>query len=799
MTSSSEDEGTVIPTWQMSCQPCENMVCPPGTFRTGCNGCQACNTPKPAEALWAANIQGLDCQWICPQGQFKDRAGLTCQVCRPTCAIGRYLSGCGPDTAQGVCRECTNKPEFALYSTSGGLEDACEWECQSTYHRVIKSSTEQTCVVCEACEVGHYRTGCGEEGVEGDGTGIGTCVNCTFLPDNGRFTQDGGFQNACPWTCSFPFYRRSNESNICNACEPEACGVGFYLKDCGESSPGTCASCTGKPPGSVYTSPGGYSDSCGFECLEDFYYQEEDGVCLQCATDCSPGEFRQGCGHQAGEGSCVQCTGLPEEAFWTGDGGLRDECSWACEHGFWSNGFFCARCAECGIGEWRQNCGGTASGQCTPCDNVVANAHYVSDGGVSSAGCDWDCDAFFFLNEAGLCEGCRADCPAGTYLQGCDHNSRGACVACLNIPAHATPVYDTDGTSIDTGECPYECRPGFHGDECDLCDAKSLCNSAGECHVSSTDEQVCLCFVGFSGDSCEVCDVDTQCLGHADSCGILSPGGPVQCLVNGVPGCDAGWQGQRCDQCDARVLCSGQGTCINPGGTCSCDRGFTGSRCERCRSGYYPSTGLSMCTTYCTPQDTCHNHVTECTSQGQCGSCNMGWSGTDCGTALTVALPEAHLCPMYAPLLVAVWYPAKVCSGDCQSCTTLEGWQGISSPAPTCQYLDNRYYRLFQGSRCWDGPSTCKGSQGTGVQCKAYDVVQGDRCPGGKTPLTWYWERRTCTGDCRSCSTGEGFATTAPSCTYEDDKYYLFLLGTDCWNGPQICIANVVRAVACPP
>jgi hypothetical protein len=77
------------------------------------------------------------------------------------------------------------------------------------------------------------------------------------------------------------------------------------------------------------------------------------------------------------------------------------------------------------------------------------------------------------------------------------------------------------------------------------------------------------------------------------------------------------------------------------------------------------------------------------------------------------------------------------------------------------------------------------------------DVVSGDTCPTGKRIAMSRWQTKTCSGDCSSCSTPDGFFTHKPSCEYMDDKTYRFLKGEKCWGGPRHCQAGDITQVLC--
>eukprot|EP00457_Paulinella_chromatophora_P001014 gb/GEZN01001016.1/.p1 GENE.gb/GEZN01001016.1/~~gb/GEZN01001016.1/.p1 ORF type:complete len:1072 (+),score=15.70 gb/GEZN01001016.1/:33-3218(+) len=754
------------------------VECVAGQYRTGCGGsdpgtCQQCSN-APSNSI---HIKSDSCGWTCASAYHK--VGNFCEACSVDCGVGKYRFDCG-QAFQGTCVSCTGQPMGSVFTTGGGLSNSCSWVCPELFWL---SDRGTDCLPCLRCNVGEFRKSCSQA------LGSGACQTCSGLKSNALFTTDGGFNDVCAWECKAGFYLGGNGS--CMSCNYASCAVGQYLKGCGSKIAGSCVVCTQKPASSHFVASGGMRDNCAFECNAGFYLNFADGVCLQCQTDCQVGFYRARC-NGGMEGSCVTCSGLPVDAYWTGDGGLENRCSWSCLAGFFKQGNQCVACAACSLGKWRTRCGDDSPGQCVACTNAIGHSHYTSGGNTQPNSCNWECDSFFFLSAAGGCEVCRRDCPAGTYMLGCTPRSQGQCVACTNLPPNAYYLPDVTGSSIDTGNCPFQCKPSYFGTLCNFCDPAVHCGRAGSCFVSTAGPVFCECQTYFSGANCETCNVNAACGGRADSCAMGSSG--LVCLKQGQQGCYPGWTGGRCQYCDAGVLCNGHGQCRNNnGGACDCNNGFKGQGCDSCSNNYYPASGPYMCSRFCTSEATCSSHA-QCTSQGICGDCIQGWTGSNCGTPRAVVLPDVTLCPSYAPLLLEVFHPEVTCKGDCSSCNITASWLSPDSATPSCQYSDNKYYKMFQGTRCWDGPSTCYAYTGKGVVCKAYEPVYSrSNCPGNRQPLTRYWAAKTCQGDCSSCVTEEGFAVEPPTCSFRSNANWL----GSC-NGAT-CVADRVTAVACPP
>eukprot|EP00808_Paulinella_micropora_P001536 g80715.t1 len=768
------------------CLPC--ISCNRGQYRTGCGGtdagqCRACTNAPPNAVHNVAD----NCGWTCVAAFYQ--VNNTCQACPTDCPVGQYRFDCGQEY-HGSCVACTGRPVGSIFTTGGGLTDSCAWTCLAQ-HYLVGVGDNQECLPCQRCEVGQYRVGCGQN------TGSGTCRACTLSVQNARFTTDGGFEDNCEWACADNFYLSSSSQGgqQCIACNRSVCAVGEYLMDCGGASAGRCVPCTNKPAAARYTSNGGLSNACAFACNERFFLDAGQGTCVQCETDCPVGQYRVGCGG-ADAGRCTPCSNLPVEAYWTSDGGLSDTCLWSCNAGSWKADEDCVTCASCPVGSWRDNCGGENPGLCKPCQNAVQNSRYTTGGSTVPNSCQWVCDPYFYYQN-GRCASCARSCRAGTFLTGCNHDSMGECVPCLNLPRHAHYLPDTTGQSVDNGNCPFECDAGFYGRRCESCERGTFCNGAGQCFVSNEGPVFCECETGFSGDTCQTCSVAALCSNHAGSCSKNANGATV-CVTDGQVKCERGYYGERCQYCDANILCNGQGTCRNSDGRCTCRQGFTGTDCFQCAEGYFPANGNNKCSKFCNPAQNCKGRA-ECNPQGNCGQCQQGWTGNDCSIAQTFAFSNTVVCPLYAPLPVEFWWESRTCVGECSQCTTLASWKAATAPPPTCLYRTNKEYKFLKGNDCWDGDSVCYGDTRKGVKCKATpNVVQGATCPDNRMPLAKFFAATRCDGECSSCTTEEGFATEAPICYFWTRKYYKFLEGTNCWDGPNACIANRILYVACP-
>eukprot|EP01065_Artemidia_motanka_P031287 TRINITY_DN3757_c0_g1_i2.p1 TRINITY_DN3757_c0_g1~~TRINITY_DN3757_c0_g1_i2.p1 ORF type:complete len:415 (+),score=65.79 TRINITY_DN3757_c0_g1_i2:54-1298(+) len=111
------------------------------------------------------------------------------------------------------------------------------------------------------------------------------------------------------------------------------CGVGNFRAGCVEDSAGRCEQCTGLPEHAQWTTTGGETDSCGFECHHGFFELDR-----RCCARCSVGQYQLGC-ESGWAGTCATCTNeIPSGAVYTGDGGSSNSCPWSCDTYFENDG-----------------------------------------------------------------------------------------------------------------------------------------------------------------------------------------------------------------------------------------------------------------------------------------------------------------------------------------------------------------------------------------------------------------------------------------------------------------------------
>ena len=181
-------------------------------------------------------------------------------------------------------------------------------------------------------------------------------------------------------------------------------------------------------------SPGDPAYVC--TCHEGYYIPSSAGssACTeQCSADCNVGEYRLNCGgssHSTSGGSCVSCTNLADGSYFSGSGGFTDTCAQTS-----------CDTASCVAGEYLSGCTGSNAGTCIPCTGLSAGEYWTSNGGrtdsCQKSSCLTDCGEGNYRQgcgntSPGSCTSCVADCGVGNYRQGCENLSEGTCTTCAS-------------------------------------------------------------------------------------------------------------------------------------------------------------------------------------------------------------------------------------------------------------------------------------------------------------------------------------------------------------------------------
>eukprot|EP00960_Hanusia_phi_P009635 280164-Hanusia_phi.AAC.1 len=157
----------------------ECMTCPAGSYalsqQSTCTACPSYTTSV------AGSQSASQCLCVpgytktssgctpCAVGSYKDSIGdMACIACveAATCAIGTYKPDCpAASLVDTQCVACMNKPNNSLYTTNGGSQGQCKYQCAEGYKLNCETNTCQICqpgsqyysplaADCKECPVG---------------------------------------------------------------------------------------------------------------------------------------------------------------------------------------------------------------------------------------------------------------------------------------------------------------------------------------------------------------------------------------------------------------------------------------------------------------------------------------------------------------------------------------------------------------------------------------------------------------------------------------------------------------------
>jgi len=343
-------------------------------------------TNKPPYARYTSSGNGTNsCLWACNTGYY--RSGNVCRpnVCSPgqdsTCAITNgnglktcntlgsafsscTIAGCGLDfylnggscKAVGVGKyspsqdkqifNCSNKPLYATYTSTGNGTNSCEWSCNSGYYKSGNSCVVQTCSPGSKTSC-TFANGAGQKTCNGTGSGYNACVStgcnldyffeygickpvgigaysanndklkrvCTVKPTHAVFTSSGNGTNNCSWACN------SDRVRVGTTCP---------LKTC---EPGTSDSCTianGIGSKACNSTGSAYNACVATGCRVDYSYL--NGACTQVPV---------GFYSLNNDRTRKACTNRPTRSVYTSRGNGANNCSWSCNSGYTKSGNSC--------------------------------------------------------------------------------------------------------------------------------------------------------------------------------------------------------------------------------------------------------------------------------------------------------------------------------------------------------------------------------------------------------------------------------------------------------------------------
>lgn len=366
-----------------TCLPCDDLVCPDGTFNAAgtlcgfvpeadrCQACRMCPTNTyqvNGSCSGTRNSECVLCTDTCTSGEFLTGScnafsGPACESCA-TCAAGTYQVGGCVGREDVLCENCTTTCDVGTY-----LSGSCT------------PTTTPTCKPCTPCATGTYQVGgC-------DGTGTNTiCAPCVTTAD---CTLDGTYlEGVCTATTS----------PVCSVCDNATCPIGFFRS-------GTC---------------GGMTNSY---------------MCEPCRTNttCAADTYLFGACEGTSNPRCMRC----DEVFDACGGNQYSvgSCSPA------GNFVTCVNCSTCPPGEFAaQECHGATNVVCATCppgtfsaefDSSTCTPHQTLDCGrgfalttVPSLVTDGVCTAcppgeqqLSALFTGATCRPMRTNCSAGQYVR----------------------------------------------------------------------------------------------------------------------------------------------------------------------------------------------------------------------------------------------------------------------------------------------------------------------------------------------------------------------------------------------
>ena len=346
----------------------------------------------------------------------------TAQYCK-LCNVGEYNAGCGLDTAHTVADTCTpcaspnNPPSNSVWTAfptaasnvfASGSQ-VCPFTCNSGYQKNAgptacvastcpamnsKFTLTSTATPCNyECSAGYYASGTGT-------LGPADCIQCP----QGSWSAQGA--SACT-PCGVGNYNPSStlatSIAVCQVCPRgtwsattsasscSACGVGYYSNSegsqtntCVQCSGGSYAantgqsSCTACPLGTSSTVPGGSTLASCSDCPAGTYAAATGSQqCTKCSpgtsssatkktSDCSSSPCSPGSYSSEGASACTPCPiGTAQSAS---GASICPACTAAnLKYYDGTGGTNCKNCDPCGVGQWKQNCGGSSAGSCNTC------------------------------------------------------------------------------------------------------------------------------------------------------------------------------------------------------------------------------------------------------------------------------------------------------------------------------------------------------------------------------------------------------------------------------------------------
>jgi hypothetical protein len=215
--------------------------------------------------------------------------------------------------------------------------------------------------------------------------------------------------------------------------------------------------------GKIYTGHGFFNDNCPIT------------TCASLATSCALGKYLKDCGlTNTNPGNCDEsCTGLPQDADWTSNGGQSATgCTWACKADFNKVGNTCVL-KECSATlplpfpntQFKTDATGLFPGGC----KYTCSPGFAAGGAAADGRGPATCTACPAGKKAAIGDTVCSNCPAGTFSTA----NSGSCTPCppkfySTSEGTANSCTDCKSTWCDTGKWKDNCG-GTNPGSCTLC------------------------------------------------------------------------------------------------------------------------------------------------------------------------------------------------------------------------------------------------------------------------------------------------------------------------------------------
>ncbi|MBO7066682.1 MAG: InlB B-repeat-containing protein, partial [Alphaproteobacteria bacterium] len=361
-----------------------------------------------------------------------------CPVATVSCSSGYYLTNnnecdscpsgctCAGGTSQPDCpvscdaneylenNECHDCPSEFPYSEGGTHNIAwCYRDCvasdvtgAATVQSGGKRYSDNNGNTCRAasCNSGYYYN-----------SSSGSCTLCSTV--NNTTSQQSGTDTTSTSTCPDGSTIKANATATSQP-YTRTCNGKYTGGAGGTSGSSACTGC------SSYGSKS-YGTCCATSCSNG--YHVENCACVQDApTSCPDGQYLNG-------NTCSNCTGLPNNATWTGSGTTATNCPWQCDANYYKSG---SSCVACNV-SFSNSCNvtnGTGTQTCYHTSSPAGSTSSSACTGTANCGscCATTCTSGYHVENCACVQDAPTSCPDGQYLNG------NTCSNCTGLPNNAT-------------------------------------------------------------------------------------------------------------------------------------------------------------------------------------------------------------------------------------------------------------------------------------------------------------------------------------------------------------------------